>query len=450
MKVYNQIQENDCSLSILKTFYYYYYQKDIQNKYLEKYEDNLITEGMSIEDLEIIARKHFLIVHTYSLSLTKYSKLQIRTPHVIMVKTNGLNHYGIVKYKNSKGITINDLNNHEKFFLWKQINWTGVVLEIIPKLKIIEKGIIRAKGIFKNIDFTLIYHKNIKLVLLIILLITLYIFLSVSSSFYAYFLFSSDLIPKTTEALVIIGIFILLFSAKVVFEYIYLNLINIFKLEIDKHAKKTFFYHSFYKKWIKKQKINKNNYLSTKNDYEKVSNYFSTFIFEWTFIILSLILFISALLIIHLYILILIYFTISIIYLFVTSLLSTKINVDISNFYNTDRKIINENLSIANQKVNKSEIYKIIMIMNDNENKIQKKLLILNKTSLLMRILKISFSSILFFSTVTYLFWINSENIGSIIVLILLLSFFVQSIDRFFRVWIEKKNIEGIIKFYNE
>ncbi|OYD26658.1 putative ABC transport system ATP-binding protein [Mycoplasma testudineum] len=199
MEIKLQEDVRDCGLSIIESFYQYYYGSEIDVNLL-KYQVNYGSQGISVSEIKNLAQKYGIDFESYKVSFEDLLSIKNNEKYVAIINNNGLQHYVIVVHRSSKKIIYLDP------FLGKQKvtynEFSKIFLNVILS---VEKGTIKdiSHKISTNI-FESIGHS--KWSLLVFLSIMLGIALTFISSFFMKILFDNIYVLNNLNKLLTIGI----------------------------------------------------------------------------------------------------------------------------------------------------------------------------------------------------------------------------------------------------
>ena len=105
MKITNQINNNDCGVSVLLSLFNHFYKKELDRSNLLN-EIEFKDDGISLNELESVAYKYGIMMESYNANLDDIKKLKKHKIFVSILKNNDLLHYVICEKLNHHIIRI--------------------------------------------------------------------------------------------------------------------------------------------------------------------------------------------------------------------------------------------------------------------------------------------------------------------------------------------------------
>lgn len=290
MKIYSQLNDNDCGISVTRSLIEHFYKIEISREELIK-NSNLNQNGLSIINLELLNEKYGIKLESYELSFEEFQKYKTDKYFILLLNIHSQNHFVIGK-KYKKYVLIYDSVLGKTQFQYEQLKelFTGIFITANPtqtKLKIIPEKILESKEIYDC-------KKVLSLLLINICvfgtsLITYFLFKYIFQQFTNHF----ELTNIKNSILGITLIYLIFHFG----EYLEKCISKNHKTHYSKSLYQTLLNSLLNKKNSYLQKLGKNPLLNIKTHIEIISSYHAEYINKW--LISCLILTISSILIIQ-------------------------------------------------------------------------------------------------------------------------------------------------------
>lgn len=440
MEIFLQKTTNDCSYAIIKTFYKFYYNKNINPNLLPDINNEL---GLSLSKFEKLCNKFNLYASCYEYSIPEIKNQIIKCPFVIVGKEeedSENNHYYIVTLKTKKVLKLNDLNGISKVYTYDDFQkiYSNILIKITPKKNNYKELLI--SGILENIDLYKLLFPNIKKICFTVILILLYCVSNFYILFYFFILFNKLF---DSPLVILTGFVMIIFNSLFYFGYKWL--ISIIEKNITKNIMKNFYYNVFYKKTLKKEKLSKINFIKYKDKYQFIAKYIVQVPFYFCYVLFINIIFLSILFIYKMYIIILLWFLILIISNILVYIIN-KYYIKYTKKY--DKQKINSFKyfdSLNNQNISKNIANEYFVKLNNIEKDSNDLLFNLQTTHNVNETIIKTLFNILFISIITIVFFIGNISTFKIIIILLMYSYSYYSFKTINKI-IEMQKIYNVIK----
>ena len=131
MKITNQINTNDCGISVISSLFNHYYKKDLNKSELLN-KTKITDKGISLNELEMIGSKCGLMLESYEANIQEIYKLKNKKIFVTIIKNNEYLHYVICQKMNNKTIKIFCSINGEYEITIDHLDkiWTNIFIDV--------------------------------------------------------------------------------------------------------------------------------------------------------------------------------------------------------------------------------------------------------------------------------------------------------------------------------
>lgn len=256
MKITNQINTNDCGISVISSLFNHYYKKDLNKSELLN-KTKITDKGISLNELEVIGSKYGLMLESYEANIQEIYKLKNKKIFVTIIKNNDYLHYVICQKISNKTIKIFCSINGEYEITIDHFDkiWTNIFIDV-SKTFFDNKLSTNWKQKISLLDYKFLLFSN---VVNILLLIVSFFAATFFQNIMNHVIQNQTIANLTTIAIIYAIIFILE------------AFINFFNANWY-FSKNTLIYTKLHKKTINKL-LNKNDCFYTKVNWSNIVNF---------------------------------------------------------------------------------------------------------------------------------------------------------------------------------
>lgn len=203
MKVYYQIQKNDCGVSVIRSLVEHFYGYELPYPQIFSIAD-LDDKGINIANLEKLAHKFGFNLNSYACEFKEFLELKNYKYYIILRKTESFLHYCVV-YKLKKKYLLYDSNEGIKELNQNELeqNFSGIILTIEKRWKKFPKNKSDQNLKIKNEISLLIvlWKNNLPRVITIVLISIFVIFLTIVNSQLFKFVLTDTIVSQQLQNL---------------------------------------------------------------------------------------------------------------------------------------------------------------------------------------------------------------------------------------------------------